>query len=228
MEFDSYLFVLKRLNDHGYAAYFVGGCVRDFLLGHKIKDVDIATSAPQLRVQQLFGDSDIDLKASYFGVVTLIRPVVCQIATFRVESEYHRHRYPKKMSFTEDVHLDAIRRDFTINALYMDKDMKLYDPYNGIADLKNCVLRCIGDPMLRINEDALRILRAIRFSITLGFTIEETLLKACIDLSDTLEYLKKDTIQLEREKLFASIMTDNQKEALEHYKKIIPTLSKYF
>lgn len=228
MEFDSYLFILKRLNDHGYAAYFVGGCVRDFLLGHKIKDVDIATSAPQLRVQQLFGDLDIDLKGNYFGVVTLIRPVVCQITTFRVESEYQRHRYPKNMSFTDDVSLDAIRRDFTINALYMDTDMKLYDPYNGVGDLKNRIVRCIGDPMVRINEDALRILRAVRFSITLGFSLEDNLLNACIDLSETLEYLKKDTLKLEREKLFTNVLTDTQKEALEHYKKIIPTLSKYF
>jgi tRNA nucleotidyltransferase (CCA-adding enzyme) len=228
MVFDSYLFILKRLNDHGYAAYFVGGCVRDFFLGNRITDVDIATSASQLRVQQLFSDSDIDLSSSYFGVVTLRKPVICQITTFRIESDYHRHRYPKKITFTEEVTLDAMRRDFTVNALYMDKNMDLFDPYDGLTDLKNCVLRCIGEPKLRLNEDALRILRAIRFSITLEFTLEDNLLNACIDLSDTLSFLKKNAIELERTKLFAKVLTDSQNEALEYYRKIIPTLSKYF
>lgn len=228
MVFDSYLFILKRLNDHGYAAYFVGGCVRDFFLGYRITDVDIATSAPQLRVQQLFSDSDIDLGSSYFGVVTLKKPVICQITTFRMESDYHRHRYPTKISFTEDVMMDAVRRDFTVNALYMDKDMNLFDPYNGLKDLEQAVLRCIGDPMLRLNEDALRILRAIRFSITLGFRLEDHLLNACIELSDTLNFLNKNSIALECKKLFANVLTDSQKEALEYYRKIIPTLSKYF
>ncbi|MDP2813632.1 MAG: hypothetical protein Q8S15_09365 [Erysipelotrichaceae bacterium] len=228
MEFDSYLFILKRLNDHGYTAYFVGGCVRDFFLGNRITDVDIATSAPQLRVQQLFSDSDMDLSSSYFGVVTLTEPVICQITTFRMESEYHCHRYPTKISFTDDVSKDAMRRDFTVNALYMDKNMNLYDPYHGITDLKNGVLRCIGDPLLRINEDALRILRAIRFSVTLGFRLEDNLLNACIDLSDTLNFLKMNAIELERKKLFENVITGNQKEMLEYYRKIIPTLSKFF
>lgn len=228
MEFDSYLFILKRLNDHGYAAYFVGGCVRDFFLGNRITDVDIATSASQLSVQQLFSDSDMDLSSSYFGVVTLTKPVICQITTFRTESEYHRHRYPTKISFTEDVSMDAMRRDFTVNALYLDKNMNLYDPYNGLKDLKNCVIRSIGDPLLRINEDALRLLRAIRFSITLGFRLEDNLLNAIIDLSDTLDFLKKNAIELERKKLFTKVLTDNQREVLEYYRKIIPTLSNYF
>ena len=227
MEFDSYLFILKRLNDHGYAAYFVGGCVRDFFLGNHIKDVDIATSAPQLRVQQLFNDTDMDSSSSHFGVVTLNKPVICQITTFRTESEYHRHRYPTKIIFTEDVSMDAMRRDFTVNALYMDKDMNLYDPYNGLTDLKQAVLRSIGDPKLRINEDALRILRAIRFSIILGFRLEDNLLNACIELSDTLNFLKKNAIVLERKKLFEIDLSEKQREALEYYRKIIPTLSKY-
>jgi tRNA nucleotidyltransferase (CCA-adding enzyme) len=228
MHFEPYRFILERLNDHGYTAYFVGGCVRDFFLQRTIIDVDIATSAPQKRVEQLFDDLDIDLSAAYFGVVTLNKPVKCQIATFRSESNYHNHRYPKNITFVEDVAVDANRRDFTVNALYLDKDSNLFDPFDGKNDLEHGILRCVGQPMEKLNEDALRILRAIRFSITLGFSIEQELFKACVELSSTLIYLKEDTIELERRKLFATEMTKKQKEMLEYYRKKIPSLDKYF
>ena len=228
MLFDSYQFILKRLNDHGYSAYFVGGCVRDFFLNKPLSDIDIATSAPQKRVEQLFKDLDMDLSASFFGVVTLISPVKCQITTFRSESDYYNHRYPRKITFVEDVSLDAYRRDFTVNALYLDKDMNLYDPFHGVDDLNKKILRSIGDPSVRLNEDALRILRAIRFSVTLEFTMEPLLLKSCIERSPTLIYLKEDTIELERSKLKSSNLNKNQKEKLESYRNMIPSLSKYF
>lgn len=228
MYFEPYRFILKRLNDHGYSAYFVGGCVRDFFLNKMISDVDIATSAPQTRVKQLFEHLDIDLSAAYFGVVTLNKPVKCQITTFRTETEYHNHRYPRNISFVEDVALDADRRDFTVNALYLDKDNNLFDPFNGLNDLNLKILRCVGEPMIRLNEDALRILRAIRFSVILGFTMEPQLLMSCIECSSTLIYLKEDTIELERRKLFATELTKNQKEKLTYYKNIIPSLDKYF
>ena len=228
MQFDPFRFILDRLNDHGYSAYFVGGCVRDFFMNKHLSDVDIATSAPQKRVEQLFEDLDMDLSASYFGVVTLNKPVKCQIATYRSEGSYHNHRYPRNITFVEDVTLDAYRRDFTVNALYLDKDMNLYDPFDGMDDLKKRILRCIGTPAVRLNEDALRILRAIRFSITLGFTMDPELLKTCIELSPLLIYLKEDTIELERRKLMSNPLNKDQKDKLEHYRNIIPTLSKYF
>jgi tRNA nucleotidyltransferase (CCA-adding enzyme) len=227
MGFAPYLFILKRLNDHGYSAYFVGGCVRDFFLNKEIGDVDIATSAPQKHVEQLFNHLDIDCSASYFGVVTLNKPVICQIATFRTEKDYHKHRYPKDVAFVDDVSLDAQRRDFTINALYLDKDTNLYDPFNGKKDLENRLIRCIGDPFVRLNEDALRILRAVRFSVTLEFAMESELLKAAIALADTLIFLKEDTIELERRKLRLSTLNKNQKELLEFYRTMIPTLNNY-
>jgi tRNA nucleotidyltransferase (CCA-adding enzyme) len=228
MPFEPYHFILKRLNDHGYSAYFVGGCVRDFFMSKPLSDVDIATSAPQRRVEQLFKELDIDSSAAYFGVITLKKPVKCQIATYRSESNYHNHRYPRNITFVEDVTLDARRRDFTVNSLYLDKDMHLYDPYSGLDDLKKKVLRCIGDPADRLNEDALRILRAIRFSITLEFSMESELLKSCIELSPTLIYLKEDTIELERSKLLGKKLNKNQQATLEYYRKIIPLLSNYF
>lgn len=227
MDFEPYLFILNRLNDHGYTAYFVGGCVRDFFLNRKLVDVDIATSAPQKLVEQLFSDCDRDLSALYFGVVTVNKPVTCQITTYRVENEYHNHRYPRNISYVEEVSLDALRRDFTVNALYLDKNMNLYDPFNGFKDLENRILRCIGDPMLRLNEDALRILRAIRFSVTLEFIMEAELLKACIELASTLSYLKSNTIELERLKLINNITNQNQMEKLEYYRSIVPSLNKY-
>lgn len=228
MYFEPYRFILKRLNDHGYSAYFVGGCVRDFFLKRMISDVDIATSAPQTHVKQLFEHLDIDLSAAYFGVVTLNKPVKCQITTFRTETEYHNHRYPRNIKFVDDVALDAARRDFTVNALYLDKDNNLFDPFNGLSDLNLKILRCVGEPMIRLNEDALRILRAIRFSVILGFTMEPQLLNSCIECSSTLIYLKEDTIELERRKLFATELSKYQKEKLTYYKNIIPSLDKYF
>jgi tRNA nucleotidyltransferase (CCA-adding enzyme) len=216
------------LNDHGHTAYFVGGCVRDFYLNRKIIDVDIATSAPQLVVEQLFSDHDIDSSAAYFGVVTLNKPVQCQIATFRVESDYYNHRYPRKIEFVDDVLLDAYRRDFTVNALYLSKEMTLIDPFNGKDDIDKRVLRCIGDPYQRLNDDALRILRAIRFSIVLDFEIEPQLLSACIDLSNTLVYLKENSIELERRKLYERGLSKTQTSKLEKYKVLITNLSNYF
>ncbi|PKM86718.1 MAG: hypothetical protein CVU85_07305 [Firmicutes bacterium HGW-Firmicutes-10] len=228
MEFEPYRFILKRLNDHGHSAFFVGGCVRDFFLNKKITDVDIATSAPHNVVAQLFVDHDIDLNASSFGVITLNKPVICQMATYRTESNYQNHRYPREITFVSDVSLDAYRRDFTVNALYLDKEMNLFDPFGGIEDLKQRILRCIGDPNKRLNEDALRILRAVRFSVTLDFKMEAELLKACIDCGNTLVYLKESVIELERNKLFKSILTKSQIKMLEHYKNIIPNLKNYF
>jgi tRNA nucleotidyltransferase (CCA-adding enzyme) len=227
MGFDPYLFILQRLYDHGYSAYFVGGCVRDFFLNKEIGDVDIATSAPQKHVEQLFGDMDIDCNASYFGVTTLNKPVICQIATFRTEKSYHKHRYPKEVSFVDDVSVDAQRRDFTINALYLDKDKNLYDPFKGKEDLENRLIRCIGDPFIRLNEDALRILRAVRFSVTLEFTMEKELLQSAIALADTLVFLKEDTIELERKKLRLHPLNKNQIELLNFYRSNIPSLYNY-
>ncbi len=228
MQLQPYLFVLKRLNDHGHSAYFVGGCVRDFLMNRLIKDVDIATSAPAKLCEQIFYDCDIDSSAMYFGVVTLNKPVICQITTYRSEGDYKSHRYPKDIRFVNDVTLDAARRDFTINAIYLDKDGKYFDPYSGKADIDNRIIRCIGDPQLRLNEDALRILRAIRFSILLEFELEENLLNACILLSDTLVYLKEDTVYLEHLKLFEVKLNSSQIVLLSRYRNLIPTLSKYF
>jgi tRNA nucleotidyltransferase (CCA-adding enzyme) len=228
MEFEPYLTILKRLNDHGHTAYFVGGCVRDFYLKRKIIDVDIATSAPQKLVERLFYDLDMDLSAEYFGVVTLKKPVKCQIATYRVESDYFNHRYPRKIEFVDDVNLDAHRRDFTVNALYLSMDMTLIDPLNGKYDLDKRILRCIGNPFERLNEDALRILRAIRFSVVLDFEIEPQLLSACIDLSSTLVYLKENSIELERRKIYKRNLSKVQINKLEHYKELIPNLCNYF
>jgi tRNA nucleotidyltransferase (CCA-adding enzyme) len=228
MEFEPYRFILKRLNDHGHSAYFVGGCVRDFFLNKRITDVDIATSAPQRVVAQLFIDHDIDLSAASFGVVTLNKPVICQIATYRTESNYQNHRYPGEITFVDDVSLDAYRRDFTVNALYLDKEMTLFDPFNGKDDLQKRILRSIGDPSKRINEDALRILRAVRFCVTLEFEMETELMNACIDCSKTLIYLKENAIELERSKLFKNDLTNMQTEKLEYYRKIIMGLKNYF
>jgi poly(A) polymerase len=165
---------LERLDDADHVAYIVGGSVRDFLLGREIKDHDIATSASPDEICELFPNAITVGKQ--FGVVkvpTGTQPPLLEIATFREDLEYKDHRHPEKVRFSGPVE-DAVRRDFTVNALFYDpKTSRILDCTGGMDDLNAGVLRAIGDPKERFREDALRLLRAVRFSATLGFPIEE-------------------------------------------------------
>lgn len=163
--------VIQALDDEGYVAYVVGGCVRDFLLGRTLKDYDLATNATPDEVCALFPDAITVGKA--FGVVKVAREGrLIEIATFRRDLEYKDARHPTGVEFSGPVE-DALRRDFTINALFFDpKTSRILDVVEGMEDLKRGVLRAIGDPHKRFQEDALRLLRAIRFASVLGFPIE--------------------------------------------------------
>jgi tRNA nucleotidyltransferase/poly(A) polymerase len=168
---DDAMRVLLRLREAGYTAYFAGGCVRDSLLGYDAKDFDVATDAPPARVQQLFRNTQA--VGAAFGVI-LVRLGGSQIevATFRAEAGYDDGRHPTQVRFTT-AEEDAKRRDFTINGLFLDPVAdKVIDYVGGEADLRNRVIRAIGNPSERFGEDSLRLLRAVRFSARLGFEIE--------------------------------------------------------
>lgn len=173
--------VLKTLEKTGFEAYVVGGCVRDILLEQKPKDWDVTTNAKAQDVQKLFPDSFYENKFGTVGVRVDSKDEtlkVIEITTYRVEAKYSDKRHPDEVIFTNSLEEDLKRRDFTINALAMDVSGNVVDIFDGQRDLKEGVIRTVGNPVERFGEDALRLMRAIRFSAQLGFTIEENTLKA--------------------------------------------------
>ncbi len=165
--------ILRKLRDAGYQAYLVGGCVRDLLLGHNPKDFDVATDAQPARLLELFPNSG--LVGAHFGVV-LVRDGGAQVevATFRSDHDYSDGRRPARVQFETDPREDVLRRDFTINGLLLDPETnQVLDYVGGQGDLRDRVIRAIGDPDARFREDHLRLLRAVRFAARLGFVIED-------------------------------------------------------
>lgn len=174
--------ILKIFDRNGYEAYFVGGCVRDYLLGEEFSDIDITTNALPEEVKKIFRKS-IDTGIQHGTVTILVNGEGYEVTTFRTEDEYTNHRAPEKVEFVSNLREDLDRRDFTINAMALDSNGKLYDYHNGEKDLFSGVIRTVNNPNERFYEDALRMLRAFRFSSKLGFEIEK----------DTLEAIKKNT-----------------------------------
>ncbi|MBN8734254.1 MAG: CCA tRNA nucleotidyltransferase [Acidobacteria bacterium] len=176
MNDDLALRVLSALRAAGHQAYLVGGCVRDLLLGQTPKDFDIATSARPEQITALFPHSD--LVGAHFGVVLVKEPgAAVEVATFRTEGPYDDGRHPAQVALVSDPRLDAQRRDFTINALFLDPTAapppgRVLDFFHGLDDLARGILRCVGAPRARFQEDHLRLLRAARFAARLGFIIE--------------------------------------------------------
>lgn len=169
-------FVLERLQSAGYAAYVVGGCVRDTILGDKPKDWDVTTSALPDEVKLVFQDLPVVETGIRHGTVTVLageKRMPIEVTTFRTEFGYSDNRRPDKVKFVADIKEDLSRRDFTINALAFNGKDEIIDLFGGRYDIKKRLIRCVGDPELRFDEDALRILRALRFSAVLGFEIEK-------------------------------------------------------
>ena len=198
---DAYISLADIFNNNGYSLYLVGGSVRDYLLLGTLNDLDVVTDATPDEVESFYQG-----KATYtfkkFGAVTIYyEGYRFDLTTLRKEEAYIDSRHPNKITFVKELKDDVIRRDFTLNALYMDKNLKVYDYVSGQEDLKNKVLKMIGDPYLRIKEDPLRILRAIRFSITYDFKIEESLVKAIKDSVSLLDNLNKEKIKEEIRKM---------------------------
>jgi len=195
MDISIFLNLADLFKSHGYNLYLVGGSSRDYLLKRPFKDFDLASDATPSEMKELLKDADYTYER--FGNVHYKN---LDITTLREEDEYLDYRHPNKIKFTKDIKLDYKRRDFTINAIYIDKNLKVYDFVNGLEDLKNKIIRFIGDPNKRVKEDPLRILRAERFSKSLGFKIEEKSLEAINNNRDLLNKLNKDKIRQEIEK----------------------------
>ncbi|MDB6250145.1 CCA tRNA nucleotidyltransferase [Lactobacillus amylovorus] len=187
--------VLRTLEDAGFEAYFVGGSVRDVLLHRHVHDVDITTSAYPEEVKELF-DKSIDTGIKHGTVTVLYGGESYEITTFRTESGYQDFRRPDHVTFVQNLDEDLKRRDFTINALAMDMHGDIVDLFNGIEDLKNHIIRAVGNPEKRFHEDALRMMRAVRFMSQLEFKLEEKTEQA---IKDNHELLKKISVERIRE-----------------------------
>ena len=197
------LFVLTRLWEHGFAAYLVGGCVRDLLRGDKPHDWDIATAATPEQIHELFEQQTIQTQlGERFGTVLIkSNQTVLEVTTFRAESTYLDHRHPDSVHFTTNIKEDLARRDFTINAMAYSPQTGLVDPFGGMTDLQNGVIRCVGNARTRLQEDALRILRALRFAACLGFSIEMQTAQAIYAERLLLQQIAKPRIYTELTKL---------------------------
>ncbi len=192
-------YVIKTLLQNGFEAYIVGGCVRDMLLQTQPSDFDITTSATPKEVISLF-EKTIPTGIKHGTVTVMIENEPIEVTTFRTEGGYKDHRRPENVTFVKSLKEDLARRDFTVNAMAYNKKSGLCDYFGGFADLKNRILRAVGDPEKRFSEDALRILRLYRFSATLGFEIEEKTERAALLLSETLQNISAERIAAELKK----------------------------
>lgn len=196
-------YIIEALQKAGFEAYAVGGCVRDSVLGRTPQDWDITTSARPEQVKSLF-QKTIDTGLQHGTVTVMLQGEGFEVTTYRIDGVYEDSRHPSEVTFTGDLREDLRRRDLTINAMaYNDRD-GLVDPFGGMGDLKAGVVRCVGDPAARFGEDALRILRAVRFSAQLGYEIEKETLKAMRKLAPSLGRISAERIQAELVKLMVS------------------------
>ena len=213
-EFVQALPVLEKIQAHGFEAYFVGGSVRDVLLQRPIHDVDIATSAYPAETKAIFPHT-IDVGIEHGTVLVLAGKSEAEhyeITTFRTESAYTDYRRPDSVDFVRELSEDLKRRDFTINAFAMDTHGQVIDMFDGLSDLAAARLRAVGAPAERFNEDALRIMRAMRFAATLNFDIEEETFKAMKERAHLLSKISIERIFIELDKL---LLAKNWKKGLE-------------
>lgn len=206
--------ILEKLSAAGYEAYAVGGCVRDTLLGREPEDWDITTSARPEQVKALFRRT-IDTGIQHGTVTVMDGKTGYEVTTYRIDGEYEDGRHPKQVAFTSDLLEDLRRRDFTINAMAYSPETGLVDAFGGMEDLEQGVIRCVGDPMERFTEDALRILRAIRFSAQLDFAIEDDTRRAISVIAPNLAKVSKERIQMELTKLLLSGHPERIREVFE-------------
>lgn len=206
--------IIKNLQRHGYDAYAVGGCVRDSILNRKPEDWDITTSAKPEQVKRIFRRT-VDTGIEHGTVTVLIGKDGFEVTTYRVDGLYEDGRHPKEVTFTSRLEEDLKRRDFTINAMAYNDDERLVDAFGGMRDLNHHLIRCVGDPKERFSEDALRILRAVRFSAQLAFPIEPETAEAIKSLAPNLEKISAERIQAELVKLLVSDHPERIQDACE-------------
>jgi tRNA nucleotidyltransferase (CCA-adding enzyme) len=204
--------IINTLVSHGYEAYAVGGCVRDSLLGRNPQDWDITTSATPEQVKALFPRT-IDTGIAHGTVTVMLDRTGYEVTTYRIDGEYEDARHPKEVMFTSNLLEDLKRRDFTINAMAYNETDGLVDAFDGIGDLKEGIIRCVGDPVERFTEDALRMLRAVRFAAQLGFSVEERTRQAVTLLAGTIAKVSAERIQMEMNKLLVSAHPEEIRQA---------------
>ena len=195
--------IITRLQEHGYEAYAVGGCVRDSMLEREPGDWDITTSATPEETKELFGRT-FDTGIEHGTVTVLLEGEGFEVTTYRIDGKYEDGRHPKEVTFTRSLKEDLKRRDFTVNAMAYNRTEGLVDIFGGAEDLKAKVIRCVGDARERFSEDALRILRGIRFAAQLGFDIENETRRGMQALAPTLKKISAERIQVELVKLLIS------------------------
>lgn len=196
-------FIIDILKRHGFEAYAVGGCVRDSILAREPEDWDITTSAKPSDVKSIFSRT-ADTGIEHGTVTVLLDDFHFEVTTYRIDGEYRDGRHPSSVEFTPNLKDDLLRRDFTINAMAYNDESGLIDLYGGMSDLQGRVIRCVGDPDARFDEDALRILRAVRFSAQLGFTVENATMQAIRRHAGNLSKISAERIQAEIVKLLIS------------------------
>lgn len=206
--------IIERLRQEGFEAYAVGGCVRDTLLGREPGDWDITTSALPQEVKQLFRRT-IDTGIQHGTVTVLMDRQGYEVTTYRIDGEYEDGRHPREVAFTSELLEDLKRRDFTINAMAYSHETGIVDAFDGIGDLKQKIIRCVGEARERFEEDALRILRAIRFSAQLDFAIEEQTYHAIARIAPNIARVSKERIQVELTKLLCSAHPEKIRQVYE-------------
>lgn len=207
--------VFDTLQNAGYECFIVGGCVRDFLLGKIPHDVDFATNATPEEIKECFSNFNVIETGIQHGTLTVvINHIPYEITTYRIDGEYLDNRRPKSVKFVKNIKDDLARRDFTINAIAYNHSIGFVDCFNGMKDLKDWVIRCVNEPMQRFNEDALRILRALRFSAVLGYKIEPATEQACFKLAYLLKNISAERVVAE---LFKTIVQPDAHKIMFEY-----------
>lgn len=206
--------IIEELMMHGFEAYAVGGCVRDMVLGREPEDWDITTSATPQEVKQIFRRT-VDTGIQHGTVTVLVDKEHFEVTTYRLDGVYEDNRHPKEVSFTSNLTEDLKRRDFTINAMAYNEKEGFIDLFGGMEDIQKGMIRCVGSASERFDEDALRILRAVRFSAQLGFVIEEETLKAIREKVTHLNNISAERIRVELTKLILSDHPDRLRTLYE-------------
>lgn len=201
---DDVLLMIDTLNRAGHSAYAVGGCVRDVLRGEEPSDWDITTAATPEEIMALF-EHTVPTGLQHGTVTVLIGKNAYEVTTFRVDGDYSDHRRPEQVVFTKDITEDLSRRDFTMNAMAYHPETGLCDPFGGQADIEKGLIRCVGDPMVRFDEDALRMMRAVRFAARTGFVIDDEILRAMRAQAELIRAVSAERI---RDELVKTLCTD--------------------
>ncbi|MBR3863821.1 MAG: CCA tRNA nucleotidyltransferase [Clostridia bacterium] len=215
-------FIIDRLEKAGFQAFYVGGCVRNYLLGITVNDYDITTNARPNYVCEIFKDCSYFTSGIKHGTVSVVvEGNVYEITTFRTKEKYTDYRHPTSLVFCDDIHEDLSRRDFTINAIAYNKNTGIIDDFNGIYDLQNSILRSVNEPKVRFKEDALRILRGMRFCSTYNLSPEQNTKNEMINCSKYLTKIASERILSELEVI---ILGDNVYSVLSDFKEVLFTV----